>query len=129
MNCLFQFIATLLILSVSLVQVQGFTVTTPTNSRLISSRTSTSFRQNANAQQTPLRMSPNDIFTSVELTSSTSNTISAATVDPTTALTQVLGSVLNTPLILAVPIVAAISVASLIAWLIVSYANPADPDE
>jgi len=35
----------------------------------------------------------------------------------------------NSPAILAVPILAAVGVASLIAFLIVAYANPADPDE
>ena len=74
-------------------------------------------------------MNVNDIFTSANTIESTSNTIAAATVDPTTALTQALGVFLNTPLILVVPIVAAISVASLIAWFIVSYANPTEPDE
>ena len=60
---------------------------------------------------------------------SNSNTVSAATVDPTTALSQVLGGLLGTPAILLVPILAAVSVATIIAWLIVSYANPADPDD
>lgn len=61
------------------------------------------------------------------VTSSTN--LAAATVDPTTALSTVLGGLLGSPAILAVPIVAAVSVASLIAFFIVSYANPADPDE
>ena len=60
---------------------------------------------------------------------SSSNTIAAATVDPTTALAQVLGGLLGSPAILLVPILAAVSVATVIAWFIVSYANPADPDE
>lgn len=60
---------------------------------------------------------------------SSSNSLAAATVDPATALSTVLGGLLGSPAILAVPIVAAVSVASLIAFFIVSYANPADPDE
>jgi hypothetical protein len=48
----------------------------------------------------------------------------AATLDPTTFLTNILSGVLNTPLILAVPIVAALSVAGLMAFLIISYASP-----
>jgi len=60
---------------------------------------------------------------------SSSNSIAAATVDPATALGTVLGGLLGSPAILAVPIVAAVAVASLIAFFIVSYANPADPDE
>jgi hypothetical protein len=60
---------------------------------------------------------------------SNSNAIAAATVDPTTALSQVLGGLLGSYAILFVPILAAVSVASVIAWFIVSYANPADPDD
>ena len=60
---------------------------------------------------------------------SNSNTIAASTIDPTTVLSQVLSGLINTPIILAVPILAAVAVASLVAWLIVAYANPADPDE
>lgn len=60
---------------------------------------------------------------------SSSTNLAAATVDPTTALSNVLGGLLGSPAILAVPILAAVSVASLIAFFIVSYANPADPDE
>jgi hypothetical protein len=40
----------------------------------------------------------------------------------------VLGAVLNTPLILAIPIVAALLVATLIAYLIVAYAQPAEDE-
>jgi len=58
-----------------------------------------------------------------------STTIAATTLDPTTAFTQLLGGVINSPIILAVPILAAVSVATVIAWFIVSYANPTDPDE
>eukprot|EP00560_Eucampia_antarctica_P008735 CAMPEP_0197825550 /NCGR_PEP_ID=MMETSP1437-20131217/2602_1 /TAXON_ID=49252 ORGANISM="Eucampia antarctica, Strain CCMP1452" /NCGR_SAMPLE_ID=MMETSP1437 /ASSEMBLY_ACC=CAM_ASM_001096 /LENGTH=118 /DNA_ID=CAMNT_0043425577 /DNA_START=46 /DNA_END=402 /DNA_ORIENTATION=+ len=50
-------------------------------------------------------------------------------IDPTVALTQILGNFLGSPAVLAIPILAAFSVASVIAWFIVSYANPADPDE
>ena len=73
-----------------------------------------------------LMMAPSGIITSsIE---SSSNIESVATLDPTTALSDALGGVLGSSLILAVPIVAALSVAGLIAFLIVSYANPADED-
>ena len=52
-----------------------------------------------------------------------------ATVDPTTFLQDLLGGVLGTPLILAIPIVAALGVASLIAFLIVAYATPAESED
>ena len=58
-----------------------------------------------------------------------SMTLSAATVDPTSFLSDLFGNVIGTPLILAIPIVAALGVASLVVFLIVSYANPAEPDE
>ena len=59
---------------------------------------------------------------------STNNLLSVATLDPTTALNDVLGGLLGSSAILAVPIVAALSVAGLIAFFIVSYANPEDED-
>jgi hypothetical protein len=52
--------------------------------------------------------------------------LSAATLDPTTFFQNVLGLFLNTPIILAVPIVAALGVAGTIVWLIVAYASPAE---
>jgi hypothetical protein len=55
--------------------------------------------------------------------------IAATTVDPTTALSQVLGGLLGSPAILLIPVLAAFTVASAIAWFIISYANPADPDD
>ena len=50
------------------------------------------------------------------------------TLDPTTVLSDALGGLLGSSAILLVPIVAALSVAGLIAFLIVSYANPEDED-
>ncbi len=61
--------------------------------------------------------------------SSSSNTVAALTVDPTTAFNQVLGGLIGGPAILAVPILAAVGVATFVAWAIVAYANPADPDD
>ena len=49
-------------------------------------------------------------------------------IDPTTVLSDVFSTVLGTPLILAIPIVAALLVATLIAYLIVSYASPAEEE-
>ena len=60
---------------------------------------------------------------------SSSLDLSAATLDPTTVLSDIFSGILGTPLILAVPIVAALSVATLIAWFIVSYANPEVDDD
>ena len=56
-------------------------------------------------------------------------TVGATTVDPTSFLTDLFGNVLGTPLILAIPILAALGVAGLVVFFIVSYANPAEPDE
>ena len=118
-NSMFVLLATAIFL-IATSSVEAFTVTSP-----ISTHTHTSYKQASSfsSSTTSLQMNTYDIL------ESSTETIAAATVDPTTALTQALGAVLNTPLILVVPIVAAISVASVIAWFIVSYANPADPDE
>jgi hypothetical protein len=55
--------------------------------------------------------------------------VSAATLDPTTVLSDILGGLLGSPAILLVPIGAALAVASLIAFFIVSYANPEVEDD
>jgi hypothetical protein len=55
--------------------------------------------------------------------------VSAGTVDPTTFLSDVFNGILGTPIILAVPILAALGVSGLIAWLIVSYASPVVEDD
>jgi hypothetical protein len=55
--------------------------------------------------------------------------LSASTLDPTTALSDLLGGLLGSPAILLVPIGAALAVASLIAFFIVSYANPEVEDD
>lgn len=77
----------------------------------------------------PATLEMNMMPTTTDALLSSSNSIAAATVDPTTALSQVLGGLIGSPAILAVPILAAFSVATVIAWFIVSYANPADPDD
>jgi hypothetical protein len=52
--------------------------------------------------------------------------LSATTLDPTTFFQNVLGLFLNTPIILAVPIVAALGIAGTLVWAIVAYASPAE---
>jgi len=54
--------------------------------------------------------------------------VSAATLDPSTVLNDTFSG-LSPSLILAVPIVAALAVASLIVWIIVAYASPAADDD
>eukprot|EP00563_Minutocellus_polymorphus_P003001 CAMPEP_0181043524 /NCGR_PEP_ID=MMETSP1070-20121207/12761_1 /TAXON_ID=265543 /ORGANISM="Minutocellus polymorphus, Strain NH13" /LENGTH=122 /DNA_ID=CAMNT_0023121873 /DNA_START=69 /DNA_END=437 /DNA_ORIENTATION=+ len=71
-------------------------------------------------------MSAADIVLSNELPSAV---ISAATVDPTSFLSSVLGGILGSPVIILIPVLAAFGVASLLAASIVWYANPADEDE
>lgn len=107
--------------------IQGFTVSSLANNQLVSSQ-----QHHLKSTTTSLNNIVDNNQFSILLDNATpfsSNTIAAATVDPTTALTQVLSGILNTPLILLVPILAAVLVASAVAWFIVSYANPADPDE
>jgi hypothetical protein len=59
-----------------------------------------------------------------------STTLSAVpTLDPTTLLSDIFSNVLGTPLILAIPVVAALLVATLLAYGIVAYASPAEDEE
>jgi len=50
------------------------------------------------------------------------------TIDPATALSQALSGFLTSPVILLVPIFVGASVAAVIAYFIVWYANPTDAD-
>jgi hypothetical protein len=62
--------------------------------------------------------------------SSSSVFLSAVTVDPTTFLNDLFAGVAGTPeLLLAVPILAAVSLVSLLVYALVSYASPAEPDD
>ena len=65
---------------------------------------------------------------SSSLSSSSDLLLSLATLDPTTMLSDVLGGLLGSSAILAVPIIAALTIVAIIAALIVGYANPADED-
>lgn len=60
---------------------------------------------------------------------SSSMDLSASTLDPTTVLSDVLGVFIGTPIILLVPILAALGVAGLLAYGIVAYANPEVEDD
>jgi hypothetical protein len=129
----------LILMAVAMAQALAFAPT------IISSSSSSISSINANTMmksQSPLNMMPMDMHININMNinanmdasqfqflESSSNTVAAATIDPTTALSQVLGGLLGSPIILLVPIGAAITIATVIAWLIVSYANPADPDE
>ena len=77
--------------------------------------------------------SPNALVSSLmEIPSSASSSsidLSAGTLDPTTVLSDVLGAFIGTPIILLVPILAALGVAAVLAWGIVSYANPEVEDD
>ena len=62
--------------------------------------------------------------------SSSSMSVAVDGIDPAAALSQVLAGFLGSPAILAVPIFAAFSIAAVVAWFIVSSANPeVDDDE
>jgi hypothetical protein len=52
-----------------------------------------------------------------------------ATVDPATALSNVLGDLVLSPAVLAVPILAAMSVAAVVVGFIIGYSNPEDEDK
>eukprot|EP00592_Proboscia_alata_P003946 CAMPEP_0194375416 /NCGR_PEP_ID=MMETSP0174-20130528/23927_1 /TAXON_ID=216777 /ORGANISM="Proboscia alata, Strain PI-D3" /LENGTH=174 /DNA_ID=CAMNT_0039155595 /DNA_START=227 /DNA_END=751 /DNA_ORIENTATION=- len=50
-------------------------------------------------------------------------------VDPTDIASKVVLGLINSPIILLVPILTAVAVGSVVAFLIVAYSNPADPDQ
>ena len=70
-----------------------------------------------------LQVAPVDMF------EATSTTVAAATLDPTTFLSDLLSVFISSNAILAVPIIAALAVASLVGWAIIAYANPAEPED
>jgi hypothetical protein len=84
----------------------------------ISRRYSSNFAKPLSLQATP-----------IQVFEATSTNVAAATLDPTTFLSDLLGAFINSNLILAVPIVAALAVAGLIAFGIVAYATPAEPED
>jgi hypothetical protein len=77
----------------------------------------------------PYPSSGAELTTSSFVTSSSTTLLAVPTLDPTTLLSDIFGNVLGTPLILAIPVVAALLVATLIAYGIVSYASPAEDEE
>jgi hypothetical protein len=87
----------------------------------------------------PVRKHTNTLSSSTTAASSTTSStslnavsldsdmlLSATTLDPTTFFQNFLSLFLNTPIILAVPIVAALGVAGTLVFFIVSYASPAE---
>ena len=70
-----------------------------------------------------------DIFSLTSTSASSTVAVSAATVDPTSFLSSVLGGLLGSPAILLIPVLAAVAVATAVAAFIVWSANPADEDE
>lgn len=78
-----------------------------------------------------LKSLPDSVFSSHIESSfdTTTNMVAVSTLDPSTFLSDLLGGLLGSYAILAVPIVAALTVAAVIAFAIVSYANPADEDD
>ena len=77
----------------------------------------------------PQMDSVDSLTTSLSPVASSSMDLSASTLDPTTILSDVLGVFIGTPIILLVPIVAALGVAGLLAYGIVAYANPEVEDD
>lgn len=106
----------LALLSSALAFVPSATVVAPT-------------RLDTAAIHAPLKAAPLPVELFASHAESSSSLISVETLDPTTILSNSLGGLLGSTAILAVPIVAALAVAGLIAFFIVSYANPADEDD
>jgi arginine exporter protein ArgO len=79
-----------------------------------------------------LHSRPSAAFTTTQKAAfvpSSSIEVSVGTLDPTAILSDLVGGFLGSPAVLAVPIVAALGVATLIAWGIVSYATPEVEDD
>lgn len=111
----------------------------PTNLNLASARQSRkTFGSAPYSRNDPSRLSARaalptvaaaDIFSLPPSSASSTVTVSAATVDPTSFLSSVLGGLLGSPAILLIPVLAAVAVATAVAAFIVWSANPADEDE
>jgi hypothetical protein len=94
--------------------------------------TSLGSRSTFTAASTSACMTPfvlEEAVTTASSFSPSSLVVSAATLDPTSVLSDVFAGLLGTPAILAIPIVAALGVAGLIAFFIISYANPEVDDD
>jgi hypothetical protein len=70
-----------------------------------------------------------DMLSTSATSSSMTTSEGVATLDPTSVLSDILGGLLGSYAILAVPIIAGLSVVAIIALVIVNYANPADEDD
>ena len=87
-------------------------------------------RATATSPHLSLSASPLPLMEAATSSSSSSQVLlSAATLDPTTFLSDLFSGLINTPAILAVPIVAALAVAGLWAALIIGYANPTEDED
>mmetsp|Transcript_18218 Transcript_18218/g.45262 ORF Transcript_18218/g.45262 Transcript_18218/m.45262 type:complete len:129 (-) Transcript_18218:273-659(-) len=89
----------------------------------------TSSAQNMLPVSTISHMDKIDSLAALSPVTSSSMDLSASTLDPTTILSDVLGVFIGTPIILLVPILAALGVAGLLAYGIVAYANPEVEDD
>lgn len=108
------------------------TVTSPSSSFSFSTAATTMMKPTAAAAAAATTMKPASTMTQLSAVSEMSDFVStsssldlaALTLDPTTVLSDIVSTMIGTPIILAVPILAAFAVAGLIAFFIVSYANP-----
>lgn len=77
----------------------------------------------------PIAFRPTSTLAATTAPFGSTECLAAATLDPTTVLTDTFSGVLGTPIILAVPILAAFGLAGILAFLLISYANPTVDDE
>lgn len=70
-----------------------------------------------------------DMLSTSATSSSMITSEGVAALDPTSVLSDILGVLLGSYAILAVPIIAGLGVVAIIALVIVNYANPADEDD
>ena len=119
------------VLALSLLSCEAFSPTLTSRATTISPRSTTTRITEMN--MLPAVSSSDILFDSIpSLSSSMSSSsleLSAGTLDPTTLLADIFGFLIGTPIILAVPILAALAVAGILVGGIVMYANPEIEDD
>ena len=130
MRCLLPFLAALLITTSSaFVQPTNLNLASVRQSRKAFGSTPCPYSRKDPSRLSAQAALPMDNTADIFSSASSTVTVSAATVDPTSFLSSVLGGLLGSPAILLIPVLAAVAVATAVAAFIVWSANPADEDE
>jgi len=126
MTCIHRYLLVCLLSSIALMANAFAPTSCLANSNRLAQQTVVA---SSSSSPTLLKATPLEVWDATTAATASTSLVSAATLDPTTFLSDILGGFLNSNLILAVPIIAALGVAGLISWGIIAYANPAEPDD